>query len=39
MLSSSDVKMAFCDAIINGVSAITLKTINDAKVHTLNENG
>ena len=31
MFSCSDVKMAFCCAIINSIAAITLKTINDAR--------
>ena len=31
MFRCSDVKMAFCFAIINSVAAITLKTINDAR--------
>ena len=31
MFSCSDVKMAFCLAIINSVAAITLKTMNDAR--------
>ena len=32
MFRCSDVKMAFCFAIINSVAAIPLKTINDARV-------
>ena len=31
MFSSSDVKMAFCFAVINSFAAITLKTINEAR--------
>ena len=30
MFSCSDIKMAFCFAVINSVATITLKTINDA---------
>ena len=31
MFSYSDVKMAFCFAVIINVATITLKTINDAR--------
>ena len=32
MLSYVDLKVAFCFAVINSAAAITLKTINNAKV-------
>ena len=32
MLSYVDLKVAFCFAVINSAAAITLKTINKAKV-------
>ena len=31
MFSCSDVKVAFCFAVINSVAAITLKTMNNAR--------
>ena len=35
MFSSSDVKVASCFVVINSVAAITLKTVNNARVEFL----
>ena len=35
MFSCSDIKMAFCFAVINNVAAITLKAISDARADFL----
>ena len=35
MFSYSDVKMAFCFAVINSVAGIALETINDARAEFL----